>query len=963
MDLRQLDTIMSAIPVDTGGGSGLDKVYIMAELGAHLDLKTFIEIGVYRGRSFLPLACAFAKRGGFSYGIDPYNQTEAYERDIPSDIHALVTDFIASANYDEFYREFLDRRDCLKLNETTRLIRDTSDRAIEFFTKKNISADMIHVDGNHDHAQVLRDIKNYSRIMSEGAIIIIDDVNWPSVREAFVYAKTKLALIFETSTYAILRRSKNHKDNQDLSELCCALERHALRFLHQGGKPKVSVSMITYNQEKYIGKAIDSALAQEADFDIEIVIGEDGSTDRTRTICRSYRDRYPDKIHLIERTQNIGAVANYLETYKDCKGEYVAFLEGDDFWTDPQKLRKQVTFLDNNRDYAICFHNVVLTDGNGRLLDPLFKTLPDTTTAADLCTGDYISTPSCMIRNGQVGEVPDWLYTLQGCDWPFDILNAEQGKIKYLDEIMAAYRRHDTSAWSSLASREQYAMSVNIGMDLDRHFGFRYHSHFSHFIERNKFAWMQANEALTRAEHSRTLAMVQTLAQTLGCSVPALQQKADAPNKVGWGKQVERKVRSLRKAAMAHLAPTRRRGGWHSTSATSEMGAKPEPISRPLLDLVIVDDAFPHPQSSFRLEEYQAYLSNFERAHVFTSGRAFSFFSEKRTLAKVVAEHDARNPALSGRTLPYAETHHGVQARLGYTIFAGNAWDNLDFFERNNIPFVFTLYPGGSFMINDDASDLRLRKIFESPMFRRVIVTQKISMDYIIDNKFCDPEKIDFIYGVVTPKINLEESKKARTHYGINKSRLDICFTAHKYTPDGHDKGYDIFLDVAKVMAERFEDCHFHVVGGFSQTDLPLDGLEGRITFYGGQDQQWLKTFYQDKDLILLCNVPFIIVPGAFDGFPTGCGSDAMLNEVALFCTDPLNLNRAFEDGRDLVIVPHNVDAIVEKLSWYRSHPHALRELARKGRSQAVQVYSHEAQIAPRLAILNREIAASKQQN
>jgi glycosyltransferase involved in cell wall biosynthesis len=188
---------------------------------------------------------------------------------------------------------------------------------------------------------------------------------------------------------------------------------------------------------------------------------------------------------------------------------------------------------------------------------------------------------------------------------------------------------------------------------------------------------------------------------------------------------------------------------------------------------------------------------------------------------------------------------------------------------------------------------------------------------------------------------------------------LDICFTAHKYTSDGHDKGYDIFLEVAKRLAQKYTECRFHVVGGFGPDDLPIDGLDGRITFYGGQTQEWLAQFYLDKDLILLCNVPFIICEGAFDGFPTGCGSDAMLNKLALFCTDPLAMNCEFVDGRDLVIVPHDANAIVEKLSWYRDNPSALRNLAENGKRQAERVYSFQSQLKPRIKILKREMETS----
>ena len=106
---------------------------------------------------------------------------------------------------------------------------------------------------------------------------------------------------------------------------------------------KVSVVMLTYNHEKYIAQAIESVLMQETDFHYEIVIGEDCSTDRTREIVIEYQKKYPDKIRTLLHAKNIGGNANYRQTYSECNGDYIAFLEGDDFWIDRKKLQKQIS--------------------------------------------------------------------------------------------------------------------------------------------------------------------------------------------------------------------------------------------------------------------------------------------------------------------------------------------------------------------------------------------------------------------------------------------------------------------------------------------------------------------------------------------------------------------------------------------------------------------------------------------
>ncbi|HND88872.1 MAG TPA: glycosyltransferase, partial [Saprospiraceae bacterium] len=124
--------------------------------------------------------------------------------------------------------------------------------------------------------------------------------------------------------------------------------------------PLVSVCMITYKQEAYIGKAIESVLMQQTDFPIELVIGEDASPDGTLRICQHYQALHPDKIRLMTGEKNMGFSWNFARTLWATRGEYIALLEGDDYWTDPLKLQKQVDFLRKSPDFNLHFHNAHL---------------------------------------------------------------------------------------------------------------------------------------------------------------------------------------------------------------------------------------------------------------------------------------------------------------------------------------------------------------------------------------------------------------------------------------------------------------------------------------------------------------------------------------------------------------------------------------------------------------------------
>src|SRR4051794_11773039 len=126
------------------------------------------------------------------------------------------------------------------------------------------------------------------------------------------------------------------------------------------GPMKLTVAMITYNHEPFIAQALDSILMQQVSFDHEILIGEDCSTDRTREIVRAYRQRYPDKIRLQLPETNRGMMQNFVAVLAAARGDYVALLEGDDYWTAPDKLARQVAYLDAHPECAICFHDALM---------------------------------------------------------------------------------------------------------------------------------------------------------------------------------------------------------------------------------------------------------------------------------------------------------------------------------------------------------------------------------------------------------------------------------------------------------------------------------------------------------------------------------------------------------------------------------------------------------------------------
>lgn len=225
---------------------------------------------------------------------------------------------------------------------------------------------------------------------------------------------------------------------------------------------KVSVAVLCYNHAPFIKKALDSILIQKLDFPFEIVIGDDASTDESQEILQEYKKLYPEKIRLILKKKNEGVFKNIMGVIKACSGQYIALLETDDFWTNPQKLSKQISFLDENPDYTGCFHNTAiewLTEANNdsNLYMRNFKscaevhTFPEEFYPHHLMKGTFIPTSSLVFRNR---DFEDELHKLSGINhslaWGMAFFFIKKnkttgGKFKYINEQWSTYMKNEKS--------------------------------------------------------------------------------------------------------------------------------------------------------------------------------------------------------------------------------------------------------------------------------------------------------------------------------------------------------------------------------------------------------------------------------------------------------------------------------------------------------------------------------------
>ena len=220
--------------------------------------------------------------------------------------------------------------------------------------------------------------------------------------------------------------------------------------------------------------------------------------------------------------------------------------------------------------------------------------------------------------------------------------------------------------------------------------------------------------------------------------------------------------------------------------------------------------------------------------------------------------------------------------------------------------------------------------------------------------------KINFIFGVVMPQDSfVAPIPKHKVRWGFGKRRMDICFMAHRYTPQGEDKGYDVFLNMACQLRKIYDDIYFHVVGPFDRRVINISPISDRIEFYGTLNPEQLDDFFMDMDIIMSPNISGKIWPGSFDGFPTASCTEGGLRGTAIFCTDEFNCAEGrFVDGKDFVLIRYDLDHIVGKVEHYYRYPLELKNIGEYGSLKIQELYSYQAQMAPRVQILRELIEA-----
>jgi glycosyltransferase involved in cell wall biosynthesis len=246
---------------------------------------------------------------------------------------------------------------------------------------------------------------------------------------------------------------------------------------HDPEAPLVSIICITYNHARYIEQTLDGMLAQRTSFEFEVLVGDDRSSDGTAEIIRKYAEAHPQIVPVLRET-NIGPNPNFQDLARRLRGKFVAICEGDDFWTDPDKLQKQVDFFDEHPEYTVCFHRARVLHEDYPDVEEFFpEACGPEVSLQQLVHENCIQTNSVMYRWRFGPEHPFEIKSeIVPGDWFTHLLQAKVGRVGFLDDCMAVYRRHSMGMWSPYAtelarSRRYGNGEIEFFRSLKVHFG------------------------------------------------------------------------------------------------------------------------------------------------------------------------------------------------------------------------------------------------------------------------------------------------------------------------------------------------------------------------------------------------------------------------------------------------------------------------------------------------------------
>ena len=222
--------------------------------------------------------------------------------------------------------------------------------------------------------------------------------------------------------------------------------------------------MTAFRHEQYVADALDGILMQETDFDFDVLVGDDCSPDGTRAVISRYVEQHPDRIRAYFPDQNLGGGGKviFAELIKQSHSQYIAFLDADDYWTAPDKLQRQVSYLDDHPEVAMCFHDVICRYDDGSPDAPYNDWAEPGQLAYDaLLASCPVASCSPVLRREAIDPLPEWYFELPWGDWPLYFLATRLGSIWYMPERMGVYRIHAGGMYRGLPTLEALEIAAD----------------------------------------------------------------------------------------------------------------------------------------------------------------------------------------------------------------------------------------------------------------------------------------------------------------------------------------------------------------------------------------------------------------------------------------------------------------------------------------------------------------------
>lgn len=279
-------------------------------------------------------------------------------------------------------------------------------------------------------------------------------------------------------------------------------------------KVGISVLLVSYNHEKYIRQALDALFGQNFDGAIELVVADDKSTDSTLSIIKKYEgvdSRFT--FRYLDYSKNLGITQNYKRGFKACTSEYVAVLEGDDYWISPMKLQRQCNFLDFHWECDLCAVNYFVFEEDRchfyarTAISVGHRFVGARDLIADNLVGNF---STCMYRKSALDKLPTTLYEIKSYDWIVNICVARQSLIGFLAEPMSVYRLHANGVWTKASAVEKLKEQLEVIPAYDALTEYVFHADFEMLENRlkNHITASQVNEMVV--DVTRPLARVMT---------------------------------------------------------------------------------------------------------------------------------------------------------------------------------------------------------------------------------------------------------------------------------------------------------------------------------------------------------------------------------------------------------------------------------------------------------------------